>query len=561
VTSESASLPAAVVIVLNVVASFASRAPSAIQPLLAPYELVREIGSRPSPLYVVKQAALGGKSKLLIAERVQAADALGDAAWATFVAEARRISTLASANVARVRQLIVRDRDLVVVSDFIDGDRLEETWLSRDMSLDVALRLVLDLLAGASAIHGLRDGAQQPLQLAHGELSPATVVVGVDGAARVLHAVARRAPGAPIERSSRGYVAPEVHAGAVFDPRADVFSAGVLLWEALNGARLFLNDDAEAVVARTRAGVPPATANAWAKGLAQVAARALAHSPADRWPTATAMAEEIRKAAGLRLASAAAAAAFGKTAMGERVKARRQRLESGVTAPATVQDSVEEVELLPESVPPSAPPPGALDAPRPPPAMLDAPPPLPARATPPSHSDAVADVFVSVTPPISVVPPPADSAEVLPTSVEQVDVEPEGRSSRRRVVAVLGGVGALGLVIFSLAGWRAAHRSRPAAPSASIEVGTSGLANSPRPPEAPAPHAQVEMPTSPATQAAPALISTVPSAAPAKSAPAAQPGVAAGARSQAAAAARPRKSPSVPASPAARHSGFDPNAL
>ncbi|HXN32635.1 MAG TPA: protein kinase, partial [Polyangiaceae bacterium] len=303
--------------------------------------MVRTVGSRPSLLYVVRHAAPGATPKLFVAERFAGAANPAEAEWATFLSEARRISTLASSNVARVRELAVRGDDLVAFWDFIDGERLGETWLS-GMPLDVSLRMVLDVLSGVGAIHGLRDAKQQPMEMAHGELSTATIVVGLDGAARVLHAIARRMPGARAEAASLGYLAPEVHAGEAYDARADVFGAGVLLWEAVSGKRLFSEGDAAAIVARVRGGGVPAAAvpdeAAWARPLVRVAAKALAPSPGDRWPTASAMAAEIRKAVGLKLASASAAATFAKTAIGPRVKARRQELESGIAATARVPE-------------------------------------------------------------------------------------------------------------------------------------------------------------------------------------------------------------------------------
>src|SRR4029077_3405665 len=133
------------------------------------------------------------------------------------------------------------------------------------------------------------------------------------------------------EGASLGYLAPELHAGAPYDARADVFGGGVLLLEALSGGRLFPEGDSVAILARLRsAGLAPAAVPnkaPWAKGLVGVAAKALAVSPEDRWSTAAEMAAEIRKVAGLRLAPAAVASSFAQTVMAERVRARRERLE------------------------------------------------------------------------------------------------------------------------------------------------------------------------------------------------------------------------------------------
>lgn len=537
-------------------------ASSTDQEIFAPYQLIGELGSRPSPVYVVRDVAPSGKLRLLVAEHFAGVLQPIDGPFASFASEARRISTLASPTVARVRQLSVRGDDLVVYSDFVDGEKLAETWISGTMPLEVALRVILDVLSGVGAIHGLKDAKHQPMQLAHGEVSTATIVFGVDGVARVLHPIARRFPDARSEEASLGYLAVEVHAGGAYDARADVFGAGVLLWEALSGKRLFSESDAAAIIDRTRRGIAPAAIPdkaLWAKGLIQVAAKALAWSPDDRWPSAAAMAAEVRKVAGLKLASAIAAAAFAQSAMGERVKARRDRIESAavarrhlprlneeerttvvvpVASPAPTVEEVgaeADVELVPETVPP--------------PAL--SPPPLPARAF--HASPAAGDDEIVIDVPISIPPPPAsvDAFEVSPTSVEQpYEVEPEHRHGRRRIAAVLGGVAAVGVVVFVLAGWRAAQRNT--APSAARVLPAEPV------------HAQtVRLEAPPSVSASPApepSAALVPVSSPPAIAP--PPAESTPTSSQSSAAAPlPKISASPPPRPKPPSSRFDPNSL
>jgi eukaryotic-like serine/threonine-protein kinase len=198
--------------------------------VFAPHEVVCELGSRPVPAFAVRQkAGPGGKPQLLVGERFAGAGKSGDPRAADFVREARRIATLANPNLARVREVNVRGDDLAVLGEFVDGEKASTLWLGGALSLEIALRVIIDALSGLSALHNLRDTKQQPMHLAHGELSPATVLFGIDGASRVLHVVARRAPGARTEAASLGYLAPEVHSGEPFDARADVFGAGVML--------------------------------------------------------------------------------------------------------------------------------------------------------------------------------------------------------------------------------------------------------------------------------------------------------------------------------------------
>jgi hypothetical protein len=518
--------------------------------LFAPYEYVRPIGSRPNSLHLVRHKAQREKPRLIVAERFVGAAAAGVGQAASFVTEARRISTLASPNVARVRELAVRGDDLVVFWDFIDGEKLAELWLTGGIPLELSLRLILDALTGVGAIHSMRDAKQQPMLLSHGEVSTATVVVGIDGIGRVLYAIARRLPGAQAEGASLGYLAPELHAGAPYDARADVFGAGVLLWEALSGERLFPEGDSVAILARLRsAGLAPAAVPdkaPWANGLVGVAAKALAVSPEDRWSTAAEMAAEIRKVAGLRLAPAAVASSFAQTVMAERVRARRERLESAAASTPLAAAIEKPIEAARWSRPPGAGagarrwsdadgssagapvvlaraadmeepptepshetvleslPPAALNSviPGPPEAPVHAPPPpLPARAL--AHRETGAsieeeassesDLAASLDVPLSLIPPSA-TIDRLPTDPPPVLNEFDRRVHRRRTAAVLGGVSALGVVVFALAGWRVAHRpgstwTTPAYANSVLtaiaETTSSRTATAPAPPAAP----------------------------------------------------------------------------
>ncbi len=488
-----------------------------LEPLFAPYELLCVVGSSPRCLYVVRNAASGGHPRLLVAERFDGMAKASDARAAEFVSQARRISTIVSPNIGRVRELVVRGDDLIAFSEFIDGDKLGETWLSGNMPIEVALRVVLDVLSGLSVIHGLRGERDEPLGLAHGEVSPATIAVGLDGAARLLYAIARRAPGAQADDASLGYLAPEVHMGQGYGPPADVFGAGVLLWEALTGERLFPERDPEAIVARVRSGgVPHAAVPAhalWAKGLIPVAAKALSASPEDRWPSAAAMTGEIRKAVGMRLASAVAAASYAKAAMGTGAKARRERLERKIVeggarvssaTPAPVSPPAETSEIgselgnepfplvrspsvRPHEIARRTGPPfeRASPLPHPPPSAaapessLDeaVPAPVEPRSEPAHAAVFRSDAFEAHS---SAHPAPVDPFEIAPTSIEKLGFDTDQyRWMRRLRVAVLAGVGALGVIVFALAGWRTTHRDKRPWPPEAREIDMAAAAPAP----------------------------------------------------------------------------------
>ena len=95
-----------------------------------------------------------------------------------------------------------------------------------------------------------------------------------------------------------GYASPEQAAGGSGDRRSDVFSLGVVMWEALTHQRLFdaMNDAAVKAAIAEREIKSPSEINANIPAeLAAICMRALARNPADRYGSAKAMAVEIEE--------------------------------------------------------------------------------------------------------------------------------------------------------------------------------------------------------------------------------------------------------------------------
>lgn len=170
-----------------------------------------------------------------------------------------------------------------------------------------ALRMLLDVLAGLTALHETQT--KGGLGFVHGEVVPALLRVDLQGVARLspLAPWHWATSDAPLSPHSVGYLAPERLLGDAIDPRADVFSAGVLLWEALAGRRLFEHDSVEQIITRLMGGkmllpeLPPELA--WAIPLKAVAVRALAVDPAQRFGDCRQLATAIALCARGRVAS------------------------------------------------------------------------------------------------------------------------------------------------------------------------------------------------------------------------------------------------------------------
>jgi hypothetical protein len=103
------------------------------------------------------------------------------------------------------------------------------------LRLEVRIRLIADLTQSLSWLH-----ANPRLMAAHPHLlvTPSTIVIGLDGVARVdVRAAKKKDSGRNVLEAD--YLAPELmSANPSADLRADVYSVGVLTWEALAGKRI-----------------------------------------------------------------------------------------------------------------------------------------------------------------------------------------------------------------------------------------------------------------------------------------------------------------------------------
>jgi serine/threonine-protein kinase len=182
-----------------------------------------------------------------------------------------------------------------IVTDFVDGLPLGEVFFK--MSLGARLRAVVDILAALSALHITPDGSP----IIHGGILLESSFAEKTGKTKLGFAY-RRA----LCTKKESY-APEMLLGdeAAIDARTDVYGAGVLLWEAVNGDPLFGSAKPEDVVREQLAGriakphVP--LREKWASTVVPVVERALAIDPKSRYASVAEMAAALRIAVRARL--------------------------------------------------------------------------------------------------------------------------------------------------------------------------------------------------------------------------------------------------------------------
>jgi serine/threonine-protein kinase len=167
-----------------------------------------------------------------------------------FLDEARLAARIRHPNVVATIDIQKTDEAMFLVMDYVDGPTLQEIrkhLKSREerVPLGIALRFFIDILNGLQEAHELCDKDGTPLQLVHRDVSPHNILIGQDGRAQLTDFGVAKAE-ARISSTRGGqlkgkiaYMPPEQIIGQPVDRRADVYSAGVCLWECLVGKRLF----------------------------------------------------------------------------------------------------------------------------------------------------------------------------------------------------------------------------------------------------------------------------------------------------------------------------------
>jgi serine/threonine-protein kinase len=223
--------------------------------------------------------------------------------------------------------------------EYVDGCSLRQLLRGNPTVRPPAIiaALIAQVLEGLDAVHRVTDEYGNPLNLVHRDVSPDNILVGSDGVARladfgIAKAEIRKTHTQPgVHKGKFAYMSPEQIVCAPFDRRADVFSAGVVLYNALTGRTLFgANGSAAIVDLVLHAPIPaPSTVGlgppAW---LDAICLRALSRDPSARYPTAMEMAEALRDAANrnARLACSREIAEWVIATVGADLEARREAI-------------------------------------------------------------------------------------------------------------------------------------------------------------------------------------------------------------------------------------------
>lgn len=214
-----------------------------------------------------------------------------------FLNEARITAQVRHPNVVAILELGMEGTEPFIAMELLEGRsfaelRQEAAERGQRVPLGITLRVLVDACRGLDAAHRAVDEAGRPLRIVHRDFTPDNIHVGVNGVVKVIDFGIAKAEtlGAGTEpgvlKGKFFYMSPEMIAGKPVDHRADLFAAGVMLYEQLCGRRPFTGMTAEEVLGRIaegRARPPTAFDPSVPAALELVCLTALQRDPAARF--------------------------------------------------------------------------------------------------------------------------------------------------------------------------------------------------------------------------------------------------------------------------------------
>ena len=260
---------------------------------------------------------------------------------AMFLDEARLAARIQHPNVVQTLDVVPIDKEILLVMEYVHGVPLAALLgASRRAGKRLPPRIVAGVMAGVleglHAAHETRNEVGASLGVVHRDVSPQNVLLGLDGTPRLIDFGVAKAMGkmhATREGQLKGklaYMSPEQVRGVDVTRLSDVFSASIVLWEALTFERLFNGDNPAELILRVLDGPivsPRSKLPDLPLALDVVVMKGLSRDPAARYATAREMAIALEASVG-GLAPAREIGRWVESLAGETLAARAKLLEA-----------------------------------------------------------------------------------------------------------------------------------------------------------------------------------------------------------------------------------------
>ena len=279
--------------------------------MLGRYRLVAELArGGMGVVYLALMRGPGAFSKLLVLKELKPNLLEDQAVVEMFMQEARLAACLSHPNVVQTVEAGSDGERHYIAMEYLDGQSLYRVLsrarrMGRPVPFEMHGAILCSALEGLAYAHAACDYEGNPLGIVHRDVSPHNIFIGYDGQIKVLDFGIAKAVSTSTDtrtgilKGKVAYMAPEQAAGALVDGRTDLFSVGVMLWEAATGSRFWsgMSNDMHILRALLRGDLDAAHAQATAllpEDVRAIVAKATSFDPAGRHASATLLLEELR---------------------------------------------------------------------------------------------------------------------------------------------------------------------------------------------------------------------------------------------------------------------------
>jgi len=216
---------------------------------------------------------------------------------ARFQQEIKAAGRLNHPNIVTIYDVGKTDQVAYMAMEFLEGHELKDIIASGNL---LPAEQMVDIIAQVA--DGLWFAHQQ--DIVHRDVKPSNIMVMKGGMAKITDFGIARLPNSAVKTmtglilGSPRYMSPEQVIGKTIDARSDIFSLGVVLYEALTGVAPFDGDNVNAIMYATVNTTPPAPSqhnrNVTAM-LDLIVAKAMAKLLEDRYQTVKEFADDLRE--------------------------------------------------------------------------------------------------------------------------------------------------------------------------------------------------------------------------------------------------------------------------
>ncbi|HWO13409.1 MAG TPA: serine/threonine-protein kinase, partial [Polyangiaceae bacterium] len=225
-----------------------------------------------------------------------------------FLNEARLAARLNHPNIVQTIEIGNAGSRYFLAMEYLEGQPLHRVFRNpearQNLSLAMRLHILVQALSGLHYAHERSDFDGSPLDIVHRDVSPSNLFVTYEGQVKLMDFGIAKARDSETEtrvgvfKGKAAYIAPEQVRGDPVDRRADVYSAGVLLWEMVTGRRLWAGLSQGDTIRRVMSGDVPRPSSIDPRvppELERIAMKALSLHRETRQATALELADELER--------------------------------------------------------------------------------------------------------------------------------------------------------------------------------------------------------------------------------------------------------------------------